>query len=240
MKIAVVDDQEKELKKVMKFVRTYCEERKLAAALYSFSAGEELMKKTDTEVFDLIFLDIYLNEDNGMEIAAALREKGFDGMIVFSTVSTDYAISGYSVSAFDYLLKPFDYERFSETMDRCVRQMSHKQQYISVKEQRTYVKILLDDIIYTDYHNHYIQIHTPKRVIKSYMSFGDFFRMLEPHPQFLNCYRNCVINLDHVSAMKGYDFILKTGEIIPVTRKKKTAIRQAYADYEFLRIKKAR
>lgn len=70
------------------------------------------------------------------------------------------------------------------------------------------------------------------------MRFADFYKLLEPYPQFLNCYRNCIINMDYVSVLKGYEFILKSGDIMPITRNQRTAIKQAYADYEFFRLKK--
>lgn len=70
--------------------------------------------------------------------------------------------------------------------------------YIEVKESRVMVKIPIDTILYTDYFNHYIQIHLADRIVKTYMRFEDFSKLLLCYPQFISCYRNCIINLDKV------------------------------------------
>lgn len=236
LNIAIVDDLESEAQQLSGFIKKYCEEHFIRVQIHNYENGSKLLDGQQTSSYDLIFLDIYMKDMNGLDLARKLRTCGYDNLIIFSTVSTDYAVNGYSVQAFDYLVKPYDYNRFQKTMDRCMEELSHKSRYIVVKESRTYVKIRLDHIIYTDYHNHYIQIHTPVRIVKSYMSFSDFSQLLEPYPQFLNCYRNCIVNMDHVASLKGYEFVLKNGDIMPITRNRKTDIKQKYADYEFYRL----
>ena len=94
-------------------------------------------------------------------------------------------------------------------------------------------RILITDIIYVDYHNHYIQVHTDSRVIRSYMSFGEFSPMLSPYRQFLWCYRNCMVNMDYVDTWEDHDFILKNGERLPIFKSQRKEILQAYANYIF-------
>lgn len=65
------------------------------------------------------------------------------------------------------------------------------------------------------------------------MSFADFSPMLEPYPQFLWCYRNCMVNMDYIKSMDDKDFILKNDERIPISRARKSEVRQAYANYVF-------
>lgn len=57
--------------------------------------------------------------------------------------------------------------------------------------------------------------------------------MLDKYPQFLWCYRNCMVNMDYIKAMDSKDFILSTEERIPISRARKNEIRQAYANYLF-------
>lgn len=97
-------------------------------------------------------------------------------------------------------------------------------------------RILIRDIMYTDYYNHYIQIHTPGRMIKTYMSFAEFSPLLLKYKQFLSPYRNCMINMDYVQQMDDHDFLMKDQVQIPINRARKSEIRQAYADYSFKRL----
>lgn len=238
MKIAIIDDQSKDSTEISKLISQYSQQQCISTEVLTYQHGADFLDDLQNHVFDLIILDIYMGDMDGIEVARRLRQQNFTGLIVFSTVSTDHAVTGYSVQAFDYLVKPYDYSRFKVTMDRCMKELSHKDLYIVVKESRTHVKIRLADIVFTDYHNHYIQIHTSLRVIKSYMQFQDFLELLKPYPQFLNCYRNCVVNMDHVTCLKGYEFLLSTGDIMPITRNRKNDIKQKYADYEFYRLKR--
>lgn len=144
--------------------------------------------------------------------------------------------SGFEVRAFDYLLKPLSEERFQKTMDLCQNELAKHIRYIEVKESRTLVKIPLNEIIYTDYYNHYIQIHTAARLIRSYQQFDVFSPLLLCYPQFLCCYRNCIVNMDHVDSVDKHDFVMENGERVPITRGNRNSIYQQYADYQFLKI----
>lgn len=72
--------------------------------------------------------------------------------------------------------------------------------------------------MYTDYYNHYIQIHTPNRMIKTYMSFAEFSPLLLKYKQFISPYRNCMINMDYVQQMDDHDFLMKDQVQIPINR----------------------
>lgn len=168
-----------------------------------------------------------------MQIAERIRKTDEACLLVFVTSSRQHAIESFRVRAFDYLLKPYTYEQFLDTMRLCDQKLVRFAHYIEVKEGRTFVKIHLHEIIYTDYYNHYIQIHTKKRVVRTYMPFSEFSKLLLPYPQFLCCYRNCMINMDHVDAMDETDFLMSNGEKLPIMRARRNEVRKQYADYAF-------
>ena len=105
--------------------------------------------------------------------------------------------------------------------------------HLDVYKRQQYTRILINDIVFTDYHNHYIQVHTTSNVVRSYMSFDAFSPMLKPYPQFLWCYRNCMVNMDYIESLEGGDFLLKTGVCIPISKGKHQEVTQAYANYMF-------
>ena len=156
---------------------------------------------------------------------------------LFTTSSTDFALKGYEVRALDYMLKPLRYGKFCQTMDyfRSVSQRK-RSHYIEVKESRIMVKLPVDDILYTDYSNHYIQIHLQDRLVRTYMRFHDFSSLLLCYPQFICCYRNCIINMDKVTSLEKAEFVLNTGEHLPITRTLRPQIHQHYADYQFQKL----
>ena len=81
---------------------------------------------------DLIFMDIQIPDMLGMEAAKKIRQMDDRVMIIFITMLTQYAIEGYSVGAFDYVLKPVRYEEFSTKMDRVCRMLAHQNTSLSL------------------------------------------------------------------------------------------------------------
>ena len=238
MNIAVIDDSIDEARQLAGFISTYCSDTHTCQQTTIFNTAADFLRCWQRGSFDLIFIDIFLrNETSGIRIAERVRRDDDSCTIVFTTSSTDFALKGYEVRALDYMLKPLRYGKFCQTMDyfRSVSQRK-RSHYIEVKESRIMVKLPVDDILYTDYSNHYIQIHLQDRLVRTYMRFHDFSSLLLCYPQFICCYRNCIINMDKVTSLEKAEFILNTGEHLPITRTLRPQIHQHYADYQFQKL----
>ena len=235
MKSAVIDDSAEDRKLLAEKIQNFCLRESLIYEIRSFSSGNEFLLASRAD-WDIIFLDIFMNEIDGMTVARTLRGNNVSSLIVFTTSSRDYAIESYDVRAFHYLVKPIEQDKLDEVLRLSEKSIRSRNHYIEVKEGRIMSRILIRDIMYTDYYNHYIQIHTPGRMIKTYMSFAEFSPLLLKYKQFLSPYRNCMINMDYVQQMDDHDFLMKDQVQIPINRARKSEIRQAYADYSFKRL----
>ncbi|MBC8569881.1 LytR/AlgR family response regulator transcription factor [Zongyangia hominis] len=233
MQIAIVDDSQMDRRYLWEFLNRYCEEQCLQAQLREFESGDEFLKESECKDYAIVFLDIYMDKLNGIETAKKLRQMGSECLLIFCTTSEHFAVESYRVRAFDYLVKPYSFARLSETMKLCDQALCRRAHYIEVKEGRTFVKIPLHSIIYTDYYNHYIQIHTKERMVRCYQRFPDFAPKLLCYPQFLCCYRNCIVNMDEVEELGEQDFVMSSGDWVPIARKLRQEVRQKYADYAF-------
>lgn len=233
MNIAIIEDYREDAECLQRYLTEYAEKQRVHFNTTLFENGDAFLKTFTARSFDLVFIDIYLDGTDGLDTARRLREKDEKCLIVFTTSSSAHAVKSYTVRAFDYLLKPIDPKRLKTTLDLCGKALFNDSRFIEVKEGRILTKIRLNDIVYTDYYNHYIQIHTKDRLVKTYMPFAQFSPLLLCYPNFINCYRNCIVNLDEVDYLSVRDFIMKTGEKVPISRSEKTSITQIYADYEF-------
>lgn len=236
MDIAIIEDSGQELSLLERYLQAYLSSRQVYRVIDTYTSGDAFLENWPSKSYDLIFLDILMDGVSGIEVARKIRETDSECLLIFISSSKEYALQGFEVRAFDYLLKPLSEERFQKTMDLCQNELAKHIRYIEVKESRTLVKIPLNEIIYTDYYNHYIQIHTSARLIRSYQQFDVFSPLLLCYPQFLCCYRNCIVNMDHVASVDKHDFIMENGERVPITRGNRNAIYQKYADYQFLKI----
>lgn len=236
MNIAIIEDSGQELSLLERCLQSYLSSRQVYRVIDTYTSGEAFLENWPSKSYDLVFLDILMEGISGIEVARKIRETDSECLLIFINSSKEYALQGFEVRAFDYLLKPLSEERFQKTMDLCQNELAKHIRYIEVKESRTLVKIPLNEIIYTDYYNHYIQIHTAARLIRSYQQFDVFSPLLLCYPQFLCCYRNCIVNMDHVDSVDKHDFVMENGERVPITRGNRNSIYQQYADYQFLKI----
>ena len=236
MNIAIIEDSGQELSLLERCLQSYLSSRQVYRVIDTYTSGEAFLENWPSKSYDLVFLDILMEGISGIEVARKIRETDSECLLIFISSSKEYALQGFEVRAFDYLLKPLSEERFQKTMDLCQNELAKHIRYIEVKESRTLVKIPLNEIIYTDYYNHYIQIHTAARLIRSYQQFDVFSPLLLCYPQFLCCYRNCIVNMDHVDSVDKHDFVMENGERVPITRGNRNSIYQQYADYQFLKL----
>lgn len=238
MNIAILDDSIDEARHLSGLVAAYCADRHISQQITIFNRAEDFLRVWRSGVFDLVFLDIYLKSDiSGIRVAERIRRDDDQCAIIFITISKDFALKGFEVRALDYIVKPFTVSQLYRAMDY-YRSVAPKKErvYIEVKESRLLVKVPIDDILYTDYFNHYIQIHLKGRNVKTYMRFEEFSQLLLCYPQFICCYRNCIVNMDHVTALEKTEFIVSSGECLPITRNRRPQIHQQYADYLFRKL----
>jgi len=108
LRIAICDDDIKELENTYKMVSDFAEERQeIDFYIRRFQSAYDMFECIDTGIaFNIYILDIIMPLMNGIDVGAKIREKDENAIIIYLTSSTDYAIKSYSVFAFQYLLKP--------------------------------------------------------------------------------------------------------------------------------------
>lgn len=237
LNVAVVDDRTEDGFKLYDYITQYCSNNNLEVNIIVFSSGEDILTSYEKDYFKLIFMDMYMGGMTGIDTAREIRKIDTDVLIVFVSVSSHHAVDSFRVRAFDYLLKPFDYQQFTEVMELCEHKIFKKGRFIEVKEKGILIKVALNDIIYADYDNHYIQLHlVDDKQVKSYMPFSKLADILLQYPQFLSCYRNCILNMDHVTSFDGNCFLMSNEDNLSFSQSQKNVIKKQFLDYEFERM----
>ena len=108
MKIAIVDDDKKQQNALYKAVSAWTTENHQAANFLAYNSGEEFVKALDDKEFDIVFMDIYMEEMTGIDAAKILREHNLNTLLIFLTTSQDHMVQAFPCHAFDYLFKPFE------------------------------------------------------------------------------------------------------------------------------------
>ena len=117
IRIAVCDDSPEFLQQAVNMVERWSEESGVPAEIYRFDNGDALLAKNAVTHMDIIFLDIIMPLQSGIDTAKELRQSDKAVKIIFLTSSPEFALDSYEVKAQDYLLKPVDYEEFGACID---------------------------------------------------------------------------------------------------------------------------
>ncbi len=129
-RIAVLDDDIRELDRTAEMLSFYGERhRQCELEITCFQEIKPFMEavcsgdRKEEWAFDVLLMDIYLPDGDGIESAGVLREKGYEGVIIFKSSSEEDAIRAYSVSALHYLVKPISQENLDGAMDRAAEKI---------------------------------------------------------------------------------------------------------------------
>ena len=108
IKIALCDDNEVERRLLRKIVTAVLQELHQEVLIVEFSSGEKLQRNFSRGDYDLIFLDVFMKEMDGIATGRAIRKKDVKVEIILATGSDQYLREGYELHAFAYLMKPYD------------------------------------------------------------------------------------------------------------------------------------
>lgn len=185
---------------------------------------------------DLVFLDIELAEDNGLQLAKHLLTLDPIPAIVFATAYDEYALQAFELNALDYLLKPFDEIRIQKTLEKIqqMQRIGEKENniYPSLKKDHTgKIAVLLDEriILLTCADIHYLESFEGKTIIKmmehTYKT-SEALVVLEKKlngRQFIRVHRSFIVNMDHIIEIEPwfnstYHLIMNDSSKVPVSR----------------------
>lgn len=161
---------------------------------------------------DLIFLDIHLPEIKGVTFLKTLSNPP---AVIITTAYHEYALEGYELNVVDYLLKPFEFERFLTAVNK-VKKQATTSDYIFVNIQLKKVKIFFSEILYIESQKEYIKIVTWKESHLTKMSTSEIEGLLPPH-LFKRIHRSFIIALHKVQSFNS-ESVEINGKSIPVGR----------------------
>lgn len=240
MKTAIIDDltDDRSLMEgyLFRFFRENCEN--LPCSVNTYASGSQFLETFSRNKYNIIFIDYYMDEMSGYETAQAIRHTDPLVTLIFITGSRDFAVESYKVKASGYLVKPFCYQELVECLNLLNLKDIRDRQYIQITNGRETVKIVLRDIIYCDISGHYTQFHTKSMGLqKSRMPFQNLSAMLEAVPEFLTCYRGCIINMEYIGQITDSTFIMENGERVPYRKKHHNQIMNIYSEFMFRKVR---
>ena len=229
LNLAVVDDERENRELLSGFINRYAQENNLSLAVTAFADGAQIAEPYQGG-FDIIFLDIEMPMLGGMTAAERIRAADPDVVLVFVTNLAQYAIRGYEVEAFDFVLKPVEYYPFSVKLGRAVRRVqSRRGRQLALQTPDGLHMVDSEQVLYLETHDRMLHYHTADAVYSVRGSLQKAEQELAGY-HFARCNQCYLVNLKYVSGADN-EFVTVAGEKLEISRRQRTAFFASMAGY---------
>lgn len=184
--IAICDDEQYMADRIRDMAVAFFREKKIEIAVSQFANGKELIQYKGE--IHILFLDIQMEEPDGMETARKLRSENFKGFLIFITVLKEMVFQAFEVQAYDYLVKPVGEQQFKRTMERLLLSMdSARENSLLVQKGNESSVISFEDIIFCEVIDRKIYLHLKGAKILDYFLVGNKLGMAENEGIDVSC-----------------------------------------------------
>lgn len=226
MNIAIVDDQEVYRKQI----RDLINQKKGSFNIGEFSSGEELFCSKNC-FYDIYFLDIVMNGNNGVEVAAKIRESNENAILFFVTSHTSYISDALKNQPFQYLIKPINEKLFLEEFERAFEYHKSMRRYLTVESNGYPKKMLINDICYCESNKRKINIYmSDGEVVNAKGKIADYMKDLKDI-YFVRTHNSFLINLRMINYIKNYTIFTKYNYKVPISKKYLDMVKKSFRDY---------
>lgn len=232
MRIAIVEDREQDRQELISMLKTHFHNKGLAGTWDCYTSGLRFLTTFSPGQYDLIFLDIYMSELNGMETARQIRQTDTSCSLIFFTTSYAHAVESYEVNASYYLTKPLKETALARALDIVCTPLEKDNQYITlIVKGNIKTEILLKDIMYVDCISRRTYIHLPEKQLIVYDPIASVLDSLSRDPRFLSCNRNVMVNMDWIESVPSDEFLLKNQERVPIRQRGRKTVKKTFLEY---------
>ena len=234
MKIALCDDDEKELSGLKLLLEDYHKTCRQPLLYREYTSSVELASQAPKERFDIYLLDIMMPGMTGVELAREIRNFDKAAAILFLTTSPEFAVESYTVKAANYLMKPVQEETFFAAMDDLLHDKDEEQErYLVLKSKIGVHKVRLSEIVFVEAQNRKVIYYTS---CGEQITCADLFTSvcdeLLQHREFILAHRSYLVNMNYIRTIGATDMQLGTGRSIPLAQRRVTDIKKHYLAFQ--------
>ncbi len=214
MKCVAIDDEPLALH----LVKSYIEQTGQLELCATFTDITKAKDFIENNPVDLLFVDIQMPDETGLQFVNNLSVKP---IVIFTTAFSQYAVEGFNLDAVDYLVKPFDYERFLKAVNKAKDLYEYRlnkevnEGYLFVKYNYQWNKIFFKDIELIEALDDYIKIYTGTKPMLIHMSMKMVLDKL-PIQKFVRVHRSYIVPVNKISSWNKNSITIAS-KTIPVS-----------------------
>lgn len=203
--IAVCDDSVEYCEIVAEMIKVAVSRNNINCNLYTYVSGKDLVKSFNDIKFDIIFLDMEMEEINGIDTGLLIREISKETLIIYLTSHREYAYESYQVKARDFLLKPVKLNVIERVLTECAEELKRNINYLDVRDvDGVFYRIPIKEITHIlrkkeDRKLHIYTIDSKEIIIVQ--TLESIENELTSNSSFARSGKSCIINLENVRAI---------------------------------------
>ncbi len=232
MNIVICDDCLRDRKCLVKLLHAYEKSSNELFNITEYDSGIEVCDDKDVlGNCQIIFLDINMEEQDGLKTAIKIKELYPDIYIVLVTAYMSYSLEGYKVKASRFLLKEDLEQTIGECLDSLIEEIQRKSLYVEYSFVEGTIKLLTDDIIYIETARHKNVFYTKKNVYTIYKKMDEIEAELCGFG-FVRIHQSFLVNMRYIEKISSYVLRLITGKEISVPKSRYPEVKRRYALYK--------
>lgn len=236
IKIAFCDDDMEVLHQMNELLDRYRVEWNEDITYAAFQSPFELLTEIEKGIRpDILFLDVVMPGQNGMDVAKEIRQYDTNMKIIFLTSSPEFAVESYSVGAYFYQLKPIWEESFFRLMDAVLAECEKKKKNsLILRSKDGITRIDLQQLEYCEVLGRKLLFHLENgAVLEGAGSLDDLAGQLMQHSNFFRPHRSFLVNMEYIQNISSRSIKMVNDAEIPIPHGKCSEIKNTYMEYAF-------
>lgn len=236
IKIAFCDDEMEVLHQMNELLDRYQVERNEDITYAAFQSPFELLTEIEKGIRpDILFLDVVMPGQNGMDVAKEIRQYDTNMKIIFLTSSPEFAVESYTVGAYFYQLKPIWEESFFRLMDSVLSECEKKKKNsLILRSKDGITRVNLQQLEYCEVLGRKLLFHLENgAVLESAGSLDDLAGQLMQYSNFFRPHRSFLVNMEYIQNISSRSIKMVNDAVIPIPHGKCSEIKNTYMEYAF-------
>lgn len=236
IKIAFCDDDMEVLHQMNELLDRYRVEWNEDITYAAFQSPFELLTEIEKGIRpDILFFDVVMPGQNGMDVAKEIRQYDTNMKIIFLTSSPEFAVESYSVGAYFYQLKPIWEESFFRLMDAVLAECEKKKKNsLILRSKDGITRIDLQQLEYCEVLGRKLLFHLENgAVMESAGSLDDLAGQLMQYSNFFRPHRSFLVNMEYIQNISSRSIKMVNDAEIPIPHGKCSEIKNTYMEYAF-------
>lgn len=236
-RIAICDDEAYFRRREKELIEKHMKKKGCACQIDLYSSGEEILNNEDSVLkYDMVFLDVSMEEMDGMKTAEKIRQISAGVYIVFVTAYITYVLEGYKVGAVRYLLKEEDSleNALKECLDAITAQMAYGKVMCTFSSADGKKSIPADSILYVESRLHKVVFYVMDDGVKEYSRYDKLDTVEQELGKYGFCrtHQSFLVNMSYAVGVERYRISLENGMEIHISKKYYKNVEKEYIRHQ--------